>query len=106
VALALGEFAQCYLPGRTAESTEFVLALVLGLILYRLERKYGSPRFPAPNQPAAGKAPLPGPARPGIAAAHRSAPPPAAPTPEIPPSSAPRRPGEGGVWTGGRRRGF
>jgi len=36
------EAAQQFLPGRTAETTDPVLAIVLGLILLRLDHKYGA----------------------------------------------------------------
>jgi VanZ family protein len=94
VLLAVGEAAQLFVPGRTAESTDAVLALILGAILYRLEHKFGgghslpagSSRSAAPRgarraEPVNGTAPRIPAARPG-------------------PAAGPK------VWTGGRRRGF
>ena len=47
--LASIEAVQQFLPGRTAETTDPVLAIVLGLVLLRLDHKYG--RDPGVGQP-------------------------------------------------------
>ena len=97
VAIELGmlEVAQVFLPGRTPETTDPVLALVLGLILLHFDHKFGA-------DPGVGSA-LPGPkdgARPKTEP-HGYSP---APVGLVPPSAA--RPGTSGIWTGGRRRGL
>jgi VanZ family protein len=85
--LACLEAAQIFLPGRTAETTDPVLALVLGLILLRLDHKYGAD--PGAGTPLSRRRAAPSPASdPGFASLR-------------PPrhSPAPRRK----IWTGGRR---
>jgi VanZ family protein len=92
VAALLGvlEAIQIFLPGRTAETTDSVLTLIVGLIMLRLDHKYGPDPGAAPAPRAA--EPLP-PSDPG------SAPPAAPPGPRLKgPAPSSRR-----IWTGGRR---
>lgn len=49
--LSFVEMAQIFLPGRTAETTDAILALVLGMILLHFDRKFGA-------DPGAGTAPV------------------------------------------------
>lgn len=87
VLLASLEAVQIFLPGRTAETTDPILALVLGLILLRLDRKYGAD--PGAGTPHAKRRATLSPASDRGAAALR-------------PSS--RSPASGNkIWTGGRR---
>jgi VanZ family protein len=90
VLLASLEAAQIFLPGRTAETTDPVLALVLGLILLRLDHKYGADPGAATPLAKRRAAPSPG-AAPGSASLR-------------PPSHSPA-PGRK-IWTGGRRSDF
>jgi|GEM_PF-1059365 len=97
-ALGLLEVAQIYLPGRTAETTDPLLALIVGVILLHFDHKFG--------------------ADPGVSAALRQAR--AVSSPELAesvpgalraaPESAPRAkhgvPRSSGPWTGGRRQGL
>jgi hypothetical protein len=85
--LACLEAAQIFLPGRTAETTDPVLALVLGLILLRLDHKYGAD--PGAGTPLSRRRAAPSPASdPGPASLR-------------PPRHSPA-PGRK-IWTGGRR---
>jgi hypothetical protein len=88
--LACLEAAQIFLPGRTAETTDPVLALVLGLILLRLDHKYGAD--PGAGTPLSRRRAAPSPASdPGPASLR-------------PPRHSPA-PGRK-IWTGGRRSDF
>ncbi|MGO9239849.1 MAG: VanZ family protein [Bryobacteraceae bacterium] len=96
VATLLGalEAIQIFLPGRTAETTDSLLALIVGLILLRLDHKYGP-------DPGAGSGLPPGPAALDPPSEARSALPAAPPQPRgVAPSSG------RGIWTGGRRSGL
>src|SRR5208283_78968 len=96
VATLLGalEAIQIFLPGRTAETTDSLLALIVGLILLRLDHKYGP-------DPGAGSGLPPRPAALDPPSKADSAPPAAPSRPRGPaPSSA------AGIWTGGRRSGL
>lgn len=91
--LILLEMAQMFLPGRTAETTDAVLALALGAILIQFDRKFGA-------DPGVGAAlPEPEVRAPVELESGRFSP---AVTPTAPPEVA--RPAASGVWTGGRRR--
>jgi VanZ family protein len=88
--LACLEAAQIFLPGRTAETTDSVLALVLGMILLRLDHKYGAD--PGAVTPLAKRRAAPSPvAAPGSASLR-------------PPSHSPASGRK--IWTGGRRSDF
>jgi VanZ family protein len=89
--LACLEAVQIFLPGRTAESTDSVLALVLGLILLRLDHKYGP-------DPGVGTPPADRPAAPWVPSAPGSASPAARPRPSGQAPASGRK-----IWTGGRR---
>jgi VanZ family protein len=101
IALELGllELAQIFLPGRTAETTDPLLALVLGMILLHFDRKFGAdPGVGAVLAEAEGRTSS------GIAAG-KSAP------SALPPTAGVARPdgarsADRGIWTGGRRRGL
>ena len=82
--------AQIFLPGRTAETTDPVLALVLGLILLRLDHKHGA--HPGRGTPLSRRRAAPSPASDPWPALLR------------PPSHSPA-PGRK-IWTGGRRSDF
>jgi VanZ family protein len=98
VLLGVLEMAQIFLPGRTAETTDPILALILGVILLHFDRKFGAdpgvgmpllhtqvpshPEF-SKHEPEAART-LPG----GV------------------PSAKSGRPASSGVWTGGRRPGL
>jgi VanZ family protein len=95
--LTLLEMAQIYLPGRTAETTDPFLALVLGLILLQFDRKFGA-------DPGVGTALPDAEVRTAPVAGEYT---PAAPTTStraVPPVAG--RPATPGIWTGGRRRGL
>ena len=95
VALELGmlELAQIFIPGRTAETTDPILAVVLGVILLQFDRKFGA-------DPGVGTALTESPGRiPAGTSATKTTPGIRATTP---PAAA--RPAASGVWTGGRRR--
>jgi VanZ family protein len=95
--LTLLEMAQMFIPGRTAETTDPVLALVLGVILLQFDRKFGAdpgvgaalPDAEVRKTPAAGE----------YAPAARST------SAKVAPPTAGRRAAPG-IWTGGRRRGL
>jgi hypothetical protein len=76
--LTVLEMAQIFLPGRTAETTDPILAVVLGVILLQFDRKFG--------------------ADPGVGNA--------LPDPEVRTPPAAPRPATPGIWTGGRRPGL
>jgi VanZ family protein len=76
--LTVLEMAQIFLPGRTAETTDPILAVVLGVILLQFDRKFGA-------DPGAGNA---------------------LPDPEVRTPPAAPRPATPGIWTGGRRPGL
>jgi len=102
VLLGILELAQIFLPGRTAETTDPILAVILGLILLHFDRKFGADQGSGAAQPAAD-----GPATPVFASAPASSHPAMRP---IRPASAPgaskNRPAGPGIWTGGRRTGL
>jgi hypothetical protein len=93
--LALLEIAQMFLPGRTAESTDPVLALILGVILLQFDRKFGADHgvgaMPAESQPRE-------PSETGRYA------PVAGSAMASPAAPADTRAAKPGIWTGGRRR--
>jgi VanZ family protein len=93
--LALGETAQLYLPGRTAESTDIVLALILGAVMYRLEGRFGTSLDEEPETSGHSERP---PRETGHA--HRNA------TARRVPSAPPGTTQVPKIWTGGRRRNF
>ncbi|MGD0577808.1 MAG: VanZ family protein, partial [Bryobacteraceae bacterium] len=88
VSVLLGslEAAQMFLPGRTAETTDPALALILGLILLRLDHKYGA-------DPGAGTPPAKRPSLPFLFSFGRR-------------SAAPPLPPGRKFWTFGRRSDF
>ena len=88
VVLAGTEVLQRYLPGRTPESTDPILALVAGLIVFCFDRKYGPDPGIAGDDPAAAAPPAPAGLQHSPSAAERS-----------PAAAAPKAK----VWTGGRR---
>lgn len=97
VELSLLEMAQIFLPGRTAETTDTVLALALGMILLHFDHKFGADPgvgnvLPEPEAQTPQQAGYPAPAT--KSAATRAVP------PTAPPSTT------SGIWTGGRRRGL
>jgi VanZ family protein len=93
--LTVLEMAQIYLPGRTAETTDAFLTLVLGVILLQLDRKFGA-------DPGLGAAPPDAEVRTPRMAGESA--PPGHPTSAIAIPPVAGRPGTPGIWTGGRRR--
>jgi VanZ family protein len=95
--LSLLEMAQIFLPGRTAETTDPLLAVVLGMILLHFDHKFGA-------DPGVGTVPAELDARmaSGLAAGKYVSAVLPATTEAVPPAGA--RPTAPGVWTGGRRR--
>jgi VanZ family protein len=95
--LGLLEMAQMFLPGRTAETSDPVLALALGAILLQFDRKFGAdPGVGAVLlEPEVRTRPEPRPYAPG---AHPA-------TTRLDPHAT-ARPAAPGIGTGGRRRGL
>lgn len=98
VLLAALEMAQMFLPGRTAETTDPLLALILGVILLHFDHKFGVdpgvgaalPQAQDPTPPELGK----------------HAPQGVRTLPATVPPAKNGRPASSGIWTGGRRPGF
>jgi hypothetical protein len=99
VQLGLLEVAQMFLPGRTAETTDPLLALVLGMILLHFDHKFGA-------DPGVGTVLLEADERtsPGTAAGEYAPSALSTATKVVPPAGA--LPTADGIWTGGRRRGL
>jgi hypothetical protein len=98
VLLAALEMAQMFLPGRTAETTDPLLALILGVILLHFDHKFGADPGVGTALPKRQVAASPGlgehePA--GVRTMPRGV-----------PSAKNGRPASSGVWTGGRRPGL
>jgi VanZ family protein len=95
--LTLLEMAQIFLPGRTPETTDPFLALVLGVILLQFDRKFGADPGvgTALTDPEVRMTSVAGEYAPGVASTS---------TKVVPPGAA--RPATPGIWTGGRRRGL
>lgn len=98
ILLGVLEFAQVFLPGRTPETTDPILALVLGVILLHFDRKFGADPGVGATLSKRAKSASPGVGNP--AAGKRGA------TPGLVPPSPRARPASSGVWTGGRRPGL
>jgi hypothetical protein len=97
VELSLLEIAQTFLPGRTAETTDTVLALALGMILLHFDHKFGADPgvgnvLPEPETQTPQHAGYPAPATKSAA------------TTAVPPAAPPST--TSGIWNGGRRRGL
>jgi VanZ family protein len=92
------ELAQMFLPGRTAETTDPLLALILGVILLHFDHKFGV-------DPGVGAAP-PKREDPAAPESGRREPEKVRTAPGIAPSAKNSRPASSGVWTGGRRPGL
>jgi VanZ family protein len=99
VQLGLLEVAQMFLPGRTAETTDPLLALMLGMILLHFDHKFGA-------DPGVGTVLLEADERtsPGTAAGEYAPSALSTATKVVPPAGA--LPTADGIWTGGRRRGL
>jgi VanZ family protein len=97
--LGLLEMAQMFLPGRTAETTDPLLAVVLGMILLHFDRKFGA-------DPGVGTVLSETDERASSRTAAGEYAPSALPatTMAVPPVGA--RSAAPGIWTGGRRRGL
>lgn len=95
--LSVLELAQVFLPGRTAETTDPILAVIVGVIVLHFDRKFGADsgvgavlaRTETPAAPAFGGHT---PVRPKS-------------KPEMVPPVAKPRSATSGIWTGGRRPG-
>jgi hypothetical protein len=98
VVLASLEMAQMFLPGRTAETTDPLLALILGVILLHFDRKFGAdPGVGTPLlQP---QVPVPAEFRERASEAVRT-------IPGGVPTAKSGRPASSSVWTGGRKPGL
>ena len=96
--LAVLEMTQIFLPGRTPETTDPILALILGLILLHFDRKFGADSGvgTALSQSRVPDPPESGQRAPGNPRANGG----------TAPTGKSTRPASSSIWTGGRRPGL